>query len=43
MSHRKAGASTLQLFRVAAPLARNPEALTDAAEPVRRAAGNAPR
>ena len=36
VSHRKAGASTLQLFRVAAPLAE-PEALTDAAEPVRRA------
>ena len=36
VSHRKAGASTPQLFRVAAPLAE-PEPLTDGAEPVRRA------
>ena len=36
VSHRKAGASTVQLYRVAAPLAE-PEPLTDAAEPVRRA------
>jgi dipeptidyl aminopeptidase/acylaminoacyl peptidase len=36
VSHRKAGGSTVQLFRVAAPLAE-PEALTDANEPVRSA------
>jgi dipeptidyl aminopeptidase/acylaminoacyl peptidase len=33
VSHRKAGGNTLQLFRVAAPMAE-PEALTDFAEPV---------
>ena len=36
VSHRKAGGSTAQLFRVAAPLAE-PEALTDGNEPVRSA------
>ena len=36
VSHLKAGASTTQLFRVAAPLAE-PEPLTDAPEPVRSA------
>ncbi|MGD9835323.1 MAG: prolyl oligopeptidase family serine peptidase, partial [Piscinibacter sp.] len=36
VSHRRAGGSTLQLFRVAAPLAE-PEPLTDFGEPVRRA------
>jgi poly(3-hydroxybutyrate) depolymerase/Tol biopolymer transport system component len=36
VTHRKAGASTGQLFRVAAPMAE-PEQLTDAAEPVREA------
>jgi len=36
VSHRRAGGSTLQLFRVAAPMA-DPEPLTDFGEPVRRA------
>ena len=36
VTHRKAGASTGQLFRVAAPMAE-PEQLTDAPEPVREA------
>ncbi len=36
VSHRRAGGSTLQLFRVAAPLAE-PEPLTDFDEPVRHA------
>jgi acetyl esterase/lipase len=36
VSHRAAGASTVQLFRVAAPLA-TPEPLTDAVDPVRTA------
>ncbi|HWH83892.1 MAG TPA: prolyl oligopeptidase family serine peptidase [Burkholderiaceae bacterium] len=36
VSHRPAGASVVQLFRVAAPLAE-PEPLTDGAEPVRNA------
>jgi len=36
VSHRKAGASTSQLFRVAGPLAE-PEQLTDASDPVRDA------
>src|SRR5260221_6505125 len=34
VSHRKAGGSTLQLFRINAPLAE-PEPLTDFSEPVR--------
>ena len=36
VSHRPAGASTVQLFRVSAPLAE-PEQLTDTSDPVRRA------
>lgn len=36
VAHRKAGASTAQLFRVASPMAE-PEQLTDAADPVYRA------
>jgi dipeptidyl aminopeptidase/acylaminoacyl peptidase len=36
VSHRKAGGSTVQLFRVSAPMAE-PEALTDFSEPVRSA------
>ena len=36
VSHRRAGGSTLQLFRVTAPMAE-PEPLTDFSEPVRRA------
>ena len=36
VSHRKAGGSTVQLFRITAPMAE-PEALTDFAEPVRSA------
>ena len=36
VSHRRAGASTTQLFRVAAPLAE-PEQLTDTTDPVRNA------
>ena len=36
VSHRKAGASTVQLFRVAAPMAE-PEQLTDTTDPVRKA------
>ena len=36
VSHRPAGGSTVQLFRIAAPLAA-PEALTDFADPVRTA------
>ncbi len=36
VSHRAAGASTAQLFRIAAPLA-TPEPLTDGSEPVRTA------
>jgi acetyl esterase/lipase len=35
VSHRPAGGSTVQLFRIAAPMAA-PEALTDFADPVRR-------
>ncbi|MCE4555141.1 S9 family peptidase [Roseateles cellulosilyticus] len=36
VSHRKAGANTVQLFRVTAPLAE-PQQLTDSADPVTRA------
>ena len=36
VSHRPAGASTVQLFRVGAPMAE-PEQLTDSGDPVRRA------
>src|SRR5258706_11065544 len=36
VSHRKAGASTVQLFRVASPMAE-PEQLTDTTDPVRSA------
>jgi dipeptidyl aminopeptidase/acylaminoacyl peptidase len=36
VAHRKAGGSTTQIFRIAAPLAE-PEALTDFSEPVRNA------